>query len=392
MTAGPLFKSIELTNILSFGPSGAHLDLKPLNLLIGPNGSGKSNLIEAFGLLAAAPTDILGPIRDGGGVGEWLWKGATAPPTAKIEVLLEHTWRCLRYGISFTTSGQRFEIEDEFLENETAKAGETKPFFFYRIVNGYPTISSNDGGRRQLKREDVSPVQSVLSQRRDSEIYPEMTHTGDTFRRIKTYREWTFGRYTSARMPQKVDLPEDFLLADASNLGLVLNHLENIPETKARLIHYLRKLYDRVSGFHTRVQGGTIQVYFHEDGLREAVPATRLSDGTLRYLSLLAILCHPTPPPFICIEEPELGLHPDAISVLGELMIEASTRTQLVVTTHSEILVSAFSHSPDSVVVCRRDDDGTQFERLDGDELAGWLERYRLGELWMRGDIGGTRW
>ena len=103
----------------------------------------------------------------------------------------------------------------------------------------------------------------------------------------------------------------------------------------------------------------------------------RLSDGTLRYLCLLAILCHPEPPPLICIEEPETGLHPDILPTIAELMIEASQRTQFIVTTHSDILVSAFSEIPEAVLVCEKDEDGTHFKRLEKDKLKAWLARIR---------------
>ena len=141
-----------------------------------------------------------------------------------------------------------------------------------------------------------------------------------------------------------------------------------------------------------RSKGGTVQVFFHEKGLKTPVPATRLSDGTLRYLSLLLILCHPSPPPLVCIEEPELGLHPDVLPVLAELFIEAATRAQFIVTTHSDSLISALSDVPEAVIVCERGDDGTTLRASRTPKLAEWLNRYKLGELWRMGEIGGTRW
>ena len=94
----------------------------------------------------------------------------------------------------------------------------------------------------------------------------------------------------------------------------------------------------------------------------------------------------------MAIEEPELGLHPDVLPTLARLLIEASERTQLVVTTHAPGLIDALSDTPESVFVCERGQDGTSLERLDANQLAPWLEKYRLGELWTRGEIGGTRW
>lgn len=126
--------------------------------------------------------------------------------------------------------------------------------------------------------------------------------------------------------------------------------------------------------------------------MKSPIPAARLSDGTLRYLCLLAILYHPTPPPLICLEEPEIGLHPDLISGLAEMLKEASQRTQLIVTTHSDLLVSKFTDQPEAVVICERTPEGTTLKRLKADDLKEWLEEYSLGEVWLKGGIGGTRW
>ena len=149
-------------------------------------------------------------------------------------------------------------------------------------------------------------------------------------------------------------------------------------------------LYEGIDDFDVQIEGGTVQVFFHEGP--NPIPATRLSDGTLRYLCLLAILCHPSPGTLVCIEEPELGLHPDALPALATLLKEASERTQLIVTTHSDVLVDALTDTPESVVVAGRSQHGTTLERLNADKLKPWLEKYRLGQLWTRGEIGGTRW
>jgi len=117
-----------------------------------------------------------------------------------------------------------------------------------------------------------------------------------------------------------------------------------------------------------------------------------LSDGTLRYLCLLAVLCHPEPPPLVCLEEPEIGLHPDILKTVAELLVQASERSQLIVTTHSDILVSALTERAESVLVCERGEEGSRLTRLESEKLKDWLERYSLGELWMMGELGGTRW
>ena len=87
-----------------------------------------------------------------------------------------------------------------------------------------------------------------------------------------------------------------------------------------------------------------------------------------------------------------LGLHPDVIPTVAELLVRASERTQLVVTTHSRMLVDALSDQPSSVVVCEQDNGESRFRRLDRQELQAWLDNYTLGALWSMGELGGNRW
>ncbi|MCK4659303.1 MAG: AAA family ATPase [Phycisphaerae bacterium] len=407
-----LIRSIRLQNFLSFGGLAEDVEMKPLNVFIGPNSSGKSNLFEAIGLLAAAPKDLTSPIREGGGVSEWLWKGKRETrgkqktPAAEIDVTVNYPDGImpLRHKISFGMVGQRFELLDEAIENERSQSPETGDVdFFYRYQQGNPVLNvrtqvsdqaGTESGRtkRALPREDLAPNQSVLSQRKDPDQYPEITYLGSRFAEIQLYREWSLGRFTPPRVPQKVDLPEDYLLEDAGNLGLVLNDLQHQPGIRTLLLEKLSVFNDSFTEISTRIHGGTVQVFLHEKGLNEPIPATRLSDGTLRYLCLLTLLCHPTPPPVVCIEEPELGLHPDVLPTIAELLLDASERTQLFVTTHSDVLVDALTHTPDSVVVCEKHDGSTNMQRLSANELSAWLKKYTLGQLWRRGELGGNRW
>ena len=393
-------ESIRLDNILSYGPSDAPFHLEPLNVLIGPNASGKSNLIEALSLLAAAPGDLQEPIRAGGGVREWLWKGTDQSPVATIEATLSYTEMPLRYVLSFNEFIGRFVLVDELVEGEspaTVVGTPPHPYYRYRSQEGRPVISiltqTEDNRReRQLQWDDVQPDQSILSQRKDPNFYPELWYMGVVFSRLGFYREWNLGRHALARLPQRPDLYQGTLLEDASNLSLVLSDLLNRPPVKEQILERMRDFYHTFHDVTATVSGGAVQIFFHEKGLRHSVPATRLSDGSLRYLCLLAVLCHPNPPPVICIEEPEIGLHPDIIPKVAELLIEASSRSQIFVTTHSDILVDALTDTPEAVIVCEKPDGATQLRRLDPEGLSHWLEKYGLGDLWMRGQIGGNRW
>jgi len=391
----PFIQRIELNNLLSFGSNDNGLDLLPLNVLIGPNGSGKSNFIEAIALMRAAPRDYQDVVRRGGGVREWLWKGAPEANGHMAWVVANPVGsQPIRHDLAFQAVGQNFGLVQEIVQSSQNNDCQESSDIFYRYAQGQPII------RAQVRSGQIDRVldpisldldRSILAQRRDPDNYPELAGLASNYERIRIYREWTFGRKAIFREPQKADLPNDVLAEDFANLGLFLNRLKTRHPAAARaILEGLSDLYDGLTEFNVLIEGGTVQVFFTEGEF--VIPATRLSDGTLRYLCLLAILCDPKPPPLICIEEPELGLHPDVLPKLADHLLAASRRTQLIVTTHSDVLVDAMSDQPESVVVCEKQDGATSMTRLAADDLQAWLKKYRLGELWIRGELGGTRW
>jgi len=402
-------RQLKLSNLLSFGPETPALELERLNVFIGPNGAGKSNLIEALALMRATPVppqttasaDVRGVLRRGGGAHEWVWKAAKGDP-ASVELVVNYLngKQPLRHVFSFRGDEQGFRLHDERVKSAEPYPGQTGPYIYYKFQDGHPVINTvtqasedkpNTPRReRKLTRETVNLELSILVQRRDPELYPEITYLADAYEKWRIYREWAFGRNTVFREPQKADMRNDRLEEDFSNLGLVLNRFSLVPKAKAAILSALRDLYEGVSDFQVSIQGGTVQVFFIEGDF--SIPATRLSDGTLRYLCLLAILCDPEPPPLICIEEPELGLHPDILPKLADWLVAASEKTQLIVTTHSDILVDAMTDRPEAVVVCEKHDGQTEMRRQKKEELAAWLDKYRLGQLWTKGQLGGTRW
>lgn len=388
-----VLRQITPRSLLSFGPNTEPLTLENLNILIGPNSAGKSNLLEAIALMRSAPDDIRGVVRRGGSIKDWLWKGEKQAK-ASIDLVINNPKgsQPLRHVLSFRENEQRFWLDDERIENEIAYGKESKPYFYYRFEHGNPVINLNfpDRKERKLAHETVDAGNSILAQFREPEIYPELSYLASVYENIRIYREWAFGRNTVFREPQKADMRNDRLEEDFSNLGLFLNRLRRFPRAKSAILDALHDLYEGVTDFDVIIEGGTVQVFFTEGDF--VIPATRLSDGTLRYLCLLAILCDPTPPALICIEEPELGLHPDILPKLSDLMMDASQRTQLIVTTHSDILIDAMTERPESVVVCEKHSGMTEMRRLKKEELVEWLKKYRLGQLWLKGQIGGTRW
>jgi predicted ATPase len=207
---------------------------------------------------------------------------------------------------------------------------------------------------------------------------------------MRLYRNWSFGPKTAMRAEQSAQMRHDFLDDGGQNLAVVLGAFPMA--LKKRVKQELRVVYEGITDVDVaNGVGGNLQVMIEEESSR-VIPASRLSDGTLRYLCLLTILLDPSPPPLVVIEEPELGLHPDLIPKIAELLIEASERMQLVVTTHSRMLIDALAADPESVVVCSREHGESRMERLSCDDLSEWLETYSLGDLWSKGEIGGNRW
>lgn len=394
---GPrLLRALTPGNLLSFGPDTPPLPLGPLNVLVGPNGSGKSNLLEVIDLLRSSPGDMGRLLSRGGGVREWIWKGAPQDgATLDAEVVgagadLPDDPPVLRHDLGLRVEGQRFQLAHERIEQISPMTSDGDTLALYTFARGRAVVVPHGASPRLLSPGEVPLDVSILARRRDPDLYPALAQLAHSYEAICLYREWSFGRGSVLRRPQQADLRSDRLEEDFSNLGLVLNRMRRQPRTKSALIERLRDLYDGLTDVDVSVEGGTVQVFFTEGDY--VIPATRLSDGSLRYLCLLAILLDPDPPPLVGLEEPELGLHPDLLPKIADLLVDASTRTQLVVTTHSDAIVDALTDRPESVVVFDKHDGRTTFERLDRTALAGWLEKYRLGQLWTRGQIGGTRW
>ena len=396
-----LIQALHPVNLLSFGPDTPEIPLGPLNILIGPNGSGKSNFIEIIDLLRSCAGGLADTIRRGGGIREWIWKGQPEKPgrlTAKISSFEEG--KALSHSFLLETHQQTFRFTEEEIRDASAGASDTLPAL-YSMQNELVVATSPGGfggfggqtgggfgGRGFGGNREQEP--SVLKRLYDPQRYPEIAFLADIYPTMRCYREWAFGRNTVFREPQRTDMRTDRLEENFSNLSMFLNRLRRDPKAKNKILHYLRDIYEGADDFDVSIEGSTVQVFFTEGEF--TIPATRLSDGTLRYLCLLAILCDPKPPPLICIEEPELGLHPDILPKIADLLVEASGRTQLIVTTHSDILVDAMTERPEAVLICEKHAGQTQMTRLSREGLSVWLEKYRLGELWTSGELGGMRW
>ncbi len=413
-----LFRRLKLRGLLSFGPKGVDLPMEPLTVAIGPNGSGKSNLLDAISLFQAAPRGMGEPVQRSGGMREWLWKGPGAEGAATLDATVDAPpIGSLRHGLTVTDAGGRLNVVSECIEPLDTQNDKRAALSYHRppadpdiareVADANAAADAEDAARKPAAGEwsaprivarysgaaihfaaDFSPEDSLLRRMAASD-HPALMHLSSRYERIRLYRDWSFGPGSSLRQPGSAHAPADFLDENAQNLPLVLSQLSG--ERKRRFADALRELFDGIVGVQCPVAGGVVSLFLEEaDG--RSIPATRLSDGTLRYLCLLAVLLHPKPPPLICMEEPELGLHPDLLPTLADLAVDASQRCQIVVTTHSDIFVDALTDRPESVVVCEKHDGATEMRRLDPKDMKKWLEDYRLGALWTSGELGGNRW
>ncbi len=404
-----MIHKLKIAGLLSFGPDGVDLPLEPLNVLVGPNGSGKSNFLEAIALLKAAPSSITEPISRTGGVRSWLWRGPNTMDSFTLEASVEcQPGGLVRHSLTLGDHNDRPEVIDEQVEPSGAYVGPLPPLSYYRPPRKEkPDIDSlADRSTSQYSAAPSGPPPTIVRGIRSigfqshyhpehsiihlaSAEYPVLWNLKEQYGRIRLYRDWFLGPSAACRRNQRAHDRADFLDEGGANLALVLSHFQG--ENKRQVVESLGKLFDGIVDITCPVAGGTVGLFLEEAGNR-TIPATRLSDGTLRYLCLLAILHHPEPPPLVVIELPELGLHPDLLPTVANLLVSASSRSQLIVTTHSDVIVDALTDSPESVVVCEKRDGQTQMRRLDKDDLAKWLKDYTLGSLWSSGQLGGNRW
>jgi len=404
------FHRIKASGVLSFGHRGIDFPMRKLNVLIGPNGSGKTNFLELIQLFRDAPSpsqSIAGTMARSGGVSEWLWKGDweldNAPQLALLECEASGKKERIRHRLEFfdVNSSFRLHIADERIDLLGEEGDDSYPWWIYRYCSSGSLShaqfhdhgpSEGDGPERirRISHVELDPGASILSQVRDPGRYEIFKFLEESYSNLRLYRDWCFGPKAGIRKPNPSDGSTEALDPQGNNLALMVADMPI--DVEGRVIHELKALYPEIVSVKAKPSGGgTLETYLIEEGDRE-IPASRLSDGTLRFLSLLIILLGDNPPPLIAIEEPELGLHPDVLPRLGKLLKEASERTQLVVTTHSQMLVDVLGDCPEDIVVCEKLEGETTMTRLDSNDLEEWLETYSLGDIWSKGEIGGNRW
>jgi len=392
----PPLQELRIKGLLSFGEETTFRFGK-LNVLVGPNGSGKSNLIDCLRVFREAPRDIQ-QVFARGGLENWLFKGldklsgsGTLDLIVWPEELPKPVRHQLRLGPPLNARAQLEELID--IATEDIGGADHAPYF----IGSYRSqaMLSIAGGKRRRERNldptEYNPFQSILGQIRDTSQFPEITRIAQLYSGCRIYSEWTFGRTSKLRDAATADRSDTQLSEDMHDLPVALNALAN---TKAHesILQFLREVKETYRDYTTKLMFGRIGLELSEVPFKSPVPQDRLSDGTLRFLALAAILLQEDLPPLICIEEPELGMHPDMIRMVARMIVTAADRSQLIISTHSEHLLTSLQDDFDALFAFNSAATGSFVRCFTQREYVEWRENHSLGELWSSGELGGNRW
>ena len=345
------------------------LELRSLNVLIGANGAGKSNFISIFRLLNEIIENRLADYSVRVGADTLLYFGLQV--TDRIDLELDFgEYRYFATLVPASANSLVFVNENTYYLNAAERQ-----FSGMNLKEAHSETMLYD---EEYINETPKPlVDNILRVLKGCKVY----HFHDVSR--------------EARIKQIGDLHDNrYLRPDGANLAAFLYLLqERYRPYYDRIVQSVRLIAPFFDSFMLAplllTPSETIRLEWRERGSDDYFNAHALSDGTLRFICLTTLLLQPEPPSLILIDEPELGLHPYALNYLAGMIRSVSTDTQIIVSTQSAALVDQFE--PEDVIVVDRENRQSVFKRQSSDELAGWLEDYRLGELWEKNVLGGHR-
>ena len=339
------------------------VSLGSMNILIGGNGIGKTNFISAFELMRDIYEQQLQSyvLRKGGANG-LLYNGKKYTRSIELALKFTHEGNHNKYSLILGEAQDTLYVKEE-------ESG-----YMYPDGWSWQTYAANEK-ESQIKNTRVRQAKYVKPLLEQFEIY-HFHDTGDT-----------------SPMKRFADLHDNRRLRrDGSNIAPFLYWMKEKHPNHFRRIEIMVKT---VSPFFesfvlepNRLNSDTIRLEWKQQGVDDVLfNANQLSDGSLRFVCLAALLMQPEPPSTILIDEPELGLHPLAINKLCSLLKKASACSQIIVSTQSVGIVDNFT--PNEIIVADRENDASVFNHLSEDNLKSWLKDYSLGELWEKNVIGG---
>ena len=349
-----------------------------VTVLLGANGAGKSNLVSFFRMLGFLCTDALQEfIGRAGRSDSLLFGGRKVTPQIRAEAEFVGTDRS---GGHRTTTTYRVRLGDA--------APDTLIFLSERAFYHQATYTE--------------PREVILGAGHQESRLREKAREGDSTCRVllgllsgcRSHQFHDTSPHANIRKSRYID-DASYLRDDAGNLAPYLYALrETRPDCYRRIVDTVRLVFPTFEDFSLApgtANSREIILNWRERGRSDHLFGPhQLSDGSLRFMALATLLLQPPDrlPSVIILDEPELGLHPYAISVLAAMVRSAAKRAQVVLATQSPRLVDEFE--PDDIVVLEsKGPEGTECRRPDADELANWLEEYSLGELWEKNHFGG---
>lgn len=398
-----MIKTIRIKNFFSFKEQV--VDVQNLNILVGINGSGKSNFIKALRVLKATITD--GELENliinrWGGFDAIYFTGSQTEKSPKFSLEYEFAPEVL--GLY----GYRFQ-EPVYYKICFSKLNATQNYtisecFFTKSNNGkvkyvYMQASRGRGTAREGITSDQHEVKYALENMSDSMLSQLVDK--DRFYQIYTLRRGIadiaiYNHFdTTENSPiRKPALPSNIfrLVPDGSNLPQLLNWIKiNNKSDYRKIAESLNHINPKINGFDFNVLGTNIELLLDEDALNKSVHVTHISDGTLRFLCLMAVICNSKRGKLVCIDEPEIGLHPDMIGELMDAISEVTEESQFILSTHSELILNQTSVS--NILVCEKNEENsTEIRTFRDEEFLEWASQYSAGHLWRNGDLGGNRY
>ena len=371
-----------------------------LNVLIGPNASGKSNVLRILEMLANSAQRKLGDyVQREGGMHPLVWDGRSDAievrvNTSPIEQHRDPIADRLTYELTLVhlKGTSTYRIQKELLGNfHRVETGEMQqPFKFLERELMRAVVYDQHDRRLEAPDESFAEDETLLSVAAGpftaNEIisdYRRRVAEWSIYQELNTNRDAPIRQAAVSRWAQQVE-------ASGQNLVPVLHTLYSGNRDFEREVDSAMKAafgqeFEKL--IFPPAADQRIQLRVRWKSLQREQSAADLSDGTLRFLFLLAVLACPNPPSLIAIDEPETGLHPSMFPIIAEYALQAASRTQVILTTHSPALLDAFGDHVPTTTVVGWGDGRTTLSVLSGAELGYWLKEYALGEMYRSGQL-----
>jgi len=315
-----------------------HLELGTINVLVGPNGCGKTNLYRSLYLLTAAAGGTLArTLADEGGMPSVLWAGSRTkgPVRLTVGVSLDDFAYEISCGL-VPPAASNFDLDPQVKEEHVwALDGNRKHVLLHR--KDRTAFLRDANGAKASFPTTIWSYESVLSQLAEPHRFPVLSELRSQFLSWRFYHHFRTDLDAPLRQPQ-IGIRTPVLSHDGRDLAAALQTIVEIGDRKA-LVSAIERAFPGCS-LEVVAQAGSFTLQLRTPGVARPLDARELSDGTLRYLCLVAALLSPRPPALLALNEPETSLHPDLLSPLAHLLADAARQSQVWVTTHSTQLAS----------------------------------------------------